>query len=211
MELNSTIREVLRGRRICDVTTSQGLMRLVMVPERFSDLFRKIEARDGEIIGIVDIHTMVLQFAAEQIGKPYSRRALLQDAPAAFSCSTLTRFVFARIGFWLPRYAIEQSYIGEPIEPCQVRAGDLVFWRNRWPVRDQDRDVGHVGIVEGRGTFIDASNQHGCVDRRELITGNIECACRPLPSDPQVIIRVPPQEPELYTAETVADWLQRLR
>lgn len=211
MRLNQKTRALLRSRRICDAMTCVGRLRLVLVPKSCAELFAPIVSQGGAVCSEENLRDRILGDAYEQIGQPYARSATMTVAPIAFSCSTFTRFVFAKIGLWLPRYSIEQSYMGERIDPRMARPGDLVFWHNRWPIRDEDRSVGHVGIVAWDGKFIDASVQGEGVRARRLIPSNVECACRVLPDEPQVTIRVPSSESDLDTAETVADWLQRLR
>lgn len=209
MNLNLRIRTELRARLLCDPCTSSRTHRLVLVPERLGPLFAEVERRGGIVSKVPRLEGLVVNAAAQQMRVKYDRRALLKDAPHRFSCSSLTRFAFAHIGLWLPRYAIEQSYCGISIRPEEAQTGDLVFWPNRWPVADEDREVGHVGIVTGKNTMIDGSDERGSVDIRAFIPGDVVCAVRVLPEEPHVIVAVPAHLPELHTAETVATWLQR--
>jgi hypothetical protein len=101
-----------------------------------------------------------VDFAASLIGRPYVWGA---EGPHAFDCSGLTQYVYQEFGIELPRRAISQSNIGDPIRKGLQR-GDLVFFST-----DSRRSlVTHVGIYEGAGIMIDASKRHGRVRRDDL-------------------------------------------
>ena len=101
-----------------------------------------------------------VDLAASLIGRPYVWGA---EGPNSFDCSGLTQYVFARSGIALPRRAISQSQVGDSIRG-QLRRGDLVFFSSG---RGQSV-VTHVGIYEGGGVMIDASQRHGRVRRDDL-------------------------------------------
>jgi hypothetical protein len=101
-----------------------------------------------------------VDFAASLIGRPYVWGA---EGPDAFDCSGLTQYVYEKFGIELPRRAISQSRVGDPISE-RLERGDLVFFSN-----DSRRTlVTHVGIYEGRGIMIDASKRNGRVRRDDL-------------------------------------------
>jgi hypothetical protein len=103
-----------------------------------------------------------VDFAASLIGRPYVWGA---EGPRSFDCSGLTQFVYGKFGIELPRRAISQSRIGEPAG--RLRRGDLVFFST-----DTRRSVvTHVGIYEGGGMMIDASQRAGRVRRDDLNDG----------------------------------------
>jgi hypothetical protein len=102
----------------------------------------------------------VVDYAASLIGKPYRWGA---EGPKAFDCSGLTQYVYQRFGVDLPRRAVSQSKSGEPAGR-RLQRGDLVFFAS-----DSKRSlVTHVGIYEGEGMMIDASQRHGRVQRDNL-------------------------------------------
>ena len=101
-----------------------------------------------------------VEIAAGLIGKPYVWGA---EGPRAFDCSGLTQYVYREIGVPLPRRAVSQSRIGAAAGR-RLQRGDLVFFST-----DERRSlVTHVGIYEGGGVMINASQRHGRVRRDHL-------------------------------------------
>jgi hypothetical protein len=102
----------------------------------------------------------VVDVAASLIGRPYEWGA---EGPDTFDCSGLTQYVYQEFGVELPRRAISQSRIGEPVGR-RLQRGDLLFFSS-----DSGQSVvTHVGLYEGGGVMIDASRRHGCVRRDDL-------------------------------------------
>jgi len=102
----------------------------------------------------------VVDFAASLIGRPYVWGA---EGPHSFDCSGLMQFVHREFGIDLPRRAISQSRVGDAAGR-RLQRGDLLFFSN-----DSRRSlVTHVGIYEGDGMMIDASQRHGRVRRDDL-------------------------------------------
>lgn len=102
----------------------------------------------------------VVDLAASLIGRPYVWGA---EGPNAFDCSGLMQYVHGEFGVALPRRAISQSRVGDPAGR-RLQRGDLLFFST-----DTRRSlVTHVGIYEGRGRMIDASQRHGRVRRDDL-------------------------------------------
>jgi cell wall-associated NlpC family hydrolase len=101
----------------------------------------------------------VVELAARMIGRPYVWGA---EGPGSFDCSGLTHYVYGKTGIELPRRAIDQSRVGDVTR--RLQRGDLLFFAS-----DQRRSlVTHVGIYEGDGIMIDASQRHGRVRRDDL-------------------------------------------
>jgi cell wall-associated NlpC family hydrolase len=100
-----------------------------------------------------------VDLAARLIGRPYVWGA---EGPGSFDCSGLTHYVYGKTGVELPRRAVDQSRVGEVTR--RLRRGDLLFFAS-----DKRRSlVTHVGIYEGGGMMIDASQRHGRVRRDDL-------------------------------------------
>jgi cell wall-associated NlpC family hydrolase len=98
--------------------------------------------------------------AADLIGRPYVWGA---EGPDAFDCSGLMQYIFAKVGIELPRRAIDQSRVGDRVGP-RLEPGDLLFFST-----DSRKSlVTHVGIYEGDGVMINASQRAGRVRRDEL-------------------------------------------
>jgi hypothetical protein len=102
----------------------------------------------------------VVDLAASLIGRPYVWGA---EGPRSFDCSGLTQFVFKEFGVELPRRAISQSRAGDPAGR-RLQRGDLLFFST-----DTRKSlVTHVGVYEGGGMMIDASQSAGRVRRDSL-------------------------------------------
>jgi cell wall-associated NlpC family hydrolase len=101
-----------------------------------------------------------VDYAASLIGRPYVWGA---EGPQSFDCSGLTQYVYQKFGVDLPRRAISQSKVGDPVGRRWQR-GDLLFFKTD----SSDSLVTHVGIYEGNGMMIDASKRHGRVRRDNL-------------------------------------------
>lgn len=107
-----------------------------------------------------DLSADAVELAAGLIGRPYVWGA---EGPHSFDCSGLTQFVFREFGVDLPRRAISQSRVGDSVGR-RLQRGDLLFFSN-----DTRRSlVTHVGIYEGGGMMIDASQRYGRVRRDDL-------------------------------------------
>ncbi|KKW29607.1 MAG: NLP/P60 protein [Candidatus Uhrbacteria bacterium GW2011_GWD2_52_7] len=76
-------------------------------------------------LGFGHIDFPIATMARKLIGKPYSREARMSDAPNAFTCSTLVKYLYAMRGIWIPRFVEQQYEFGRPVE--NLHAGDLVF------------------------------------------------------------------------------------
>lgn len=92
-----------------------------------------------------EIAAQFLETAAYYLGIPY---VWAGDRPATgFDCSGYTAYVYAQHGVYLPHYSGYQAEMGSPVEPEDIRPGDLLAFG--WPVY-------HVGIYIGNGLFIHA-------------------------------------------------------
>jgi len=136
-----------------------------------------------------------VEFAARLIGRPYVWGA---EGPGSFDCSGLTQYVYGKAGVELPRRAIDQSRVGDTTR--RLRRGDLLFFAS-----DKRRSlVTHVGIYEGDGVMIDASQRHGRVRRDELDepfwTERFMFARRITDVDTRTV-RVPPERPSSRTSD----------
>lgn len=85
------------------------------------------------------------------------------EGPDAFDCSGLTQYVYQEFGIELPRRAISQSKVGDPIGK-RLQRGDLLFFSTD----SRQSTVTHVSLYEGGGTMIEASKRYGRVRRDSL-------------------------------------------
>ncbi|WP_369042229.1 NlpC/P60 family protein [Streptomyces sp. Midd1] len=86
-----------------------------------------------------------LSFARAQVGDRYIMGA---EGPDAWDCSSLVQHAFQQAGVKLPRVTYDQIHSGVEIDIDDVRAGDLVFYK----------DLSHVGLYAGGGKVIEAAN-----------------------------------------------------
>jgi peptidoglycan DL-endopeptidase CwlO len=92
----------------------------------------------------------VLAYAAAQLGKPYQWGG---TGPDAYDCSGLTMMAYRAAGLAIPRTSQEQWAFGRQIPADEVQPGDLVFFAGSDGTMTSP---GHVGIVAGSNTMIDA-------------------------------------------------------
>ena len=83
----------------------------------------------------------------------------------AFDCSGFTSYLFRKAGEPIPRTAAQQYKIGTPVSKGQLKAGDLVFFKNTYK-----RGISHVGVYVGNGKFIHASSRGGV--RTDSLSGS---------------------------------------
>jgi cell wall-associated NlpC family hydrolase len=91
-----------------------------------------------------------IQFAEEQVGKPYVFGA---TGPDAFDCSGLVMMSYRAAGINIPRTSSEQYHFGAPVAASAVSPGDLVFFAGG---DGTIAEPGHVGLVIGKDMMIEA-------------------------------------------------------
>lgn len=80
----------------------------------------------------------VIQFALDQIGKPYVYGG---NGPDSWDCSGLTKGAYATIGIDMPHDSTLQAVMGNAVDKSQIQTGDLVFKFG------DGVENGHVGIA----------------------------------------------------------------
>jgi peptidoglycan DL-endopeptidase CwlO len=88
-----------------------------------------------------------VQFAIEQIGKPYVWGA---SGPDSYDCSGLTMAAWAHAGVSLPHYSAAQYGYGRHVSYNELQPGDLIFLYG---------DLHHVEIYIGAGVAISAPQE----------------------------------------------------
>jgi peptidoglycan DL-endopeptidase CwlO len=88
-----------------------------------------------------------VQFALDQVGKPYVFGAA---GPDAYDCSGLTMAAWAQGGVSLPHSAADQYNYGTHVSRSQLQPGDLVFFY---------QPIGHVTIYIGDGMMVSAPTE----------------------------------------------------
>lgn len=85
-----------------------------------------------------------IQFALQQVGKPYQWGA---TGPDSFDCSGLAMAAYEHANIDITRTTYTQVHVGQPVVPnaASLRPGDLVF-----------PDPGHVQIYLGGGNVVEA-------------------------------------------------------
>ncbi len=112
-------------------------------------------------LGINIIERDILVTAREQIGKSiYKRGAKPSQAPDVLDCSSFTKWIYGKMGIWLPRRTIQQIDCGTAISANKMKVGDLIFIKGRrnWFRNNPQINVGHVGIATGHDTIIHAAS-----------------------------------------------------
>lgn len=86
------------------------------------------------------------------------------NSPRGFDCSGFTQFVVEKVtDLDIGRTVTGQWRFGSGVSKGQLRAGDLVFFKNTF-----ERGLSHVGIYIGRGRFVHAENERSDVTVDEL-------------------------------------------
>jgi hypothetical protein len=98
-----------------------------------------------------------VQIALRYRGVPYVWGG---ESPTGFDCSGLARYVYGKVGVFLPHHAASQYGYGKPVSRNRLRPGDLVFFHG----------LGHEGIYIGLGHFIHAPHT-GDVVKVSPLTG----------------------------------------
>lgn len=82
----------------------------------------KAQARTPLANGVAD---RVLAAAHEQVGKPY----VFGSGPdtSSFDCSDLIQWAYKQVGIEIPRTTFDQVNVGRPVDPKNLKPGDLVF------------------------------------------------------------------------------------
>jgi cell wall-associated NlpC family hydrolase len=92
----------------------------------------------------------VIAYAEAQLGKPYQWGG---TGPDAYDCSGLAMMAYRAAGLTIPRTSQQQWQYGTRIPLPAARPGDLVFFAGG---DGTPQAPGHVGIVIGNGTMIEA-------------------------------------------------------
>jgi cell wall-associated NlpC family hydrolase len=101
-----------------------------------------------------ELRDSIVVIALAQLGTPYVFGGTTPRA--GFDCSGLVRFAMAQVHVAIPRTALQQSEIGEPVERNELQRGDLVAF-------GEDGRVTHIGLYVGDGRFVHASSVAGKV------------------------------------------------
>ncbi|MEW5981300.1 MAG: C40 family peptidase [Acidobacteriota bacterium] len=97
----------------------------------------------------------VASTALDLVGVPY--RPGGSDPTVGFDCSGLVAYVFARLGYSVPRVVEQQFDVGRRIKADQIRPGDLLFFET------SGRGPTHVAIALDRESFVHAPKEGGAV------------------------------------------------
>jgi len=89
----------------------------------------------------------VVEYAKKFLGVKY---VFGGSSPNGFDCSGLTSYVYKKFGYNINRTASGQAQDGVYVSRANLRAGDIVLFRNG------GRGIGHAGIYVGNGEFIHA-------------------------------------------------------
>jgi cell wall-associated NlpC family hydrolase len=100
-----------------------------------------------------------VQIANRLTGTPYVWGGT--SPRSGFDCSGLVRYVYGKLGIWLPHYTVSQYGRGRPVSRSSLRPGDLVFFYG----------LNHVGIYAGGGKYIHAPRA-GSTVRWESLASN---------------------------------------
>jgi len=106
-------------------------------------------------------------FALKKLGAPYKYAAKKSEIGKVFDCSSLTQYLYRRIGIEIPRSTILQASCGQivPIRKCgsifkpkDLKIGDLLFFKGEKGHYNKEfpQGIGHVEMYLGNGKLIEA-------------------------------------------------------
>jgi cell wall-associated NlpC family hydrolase len=104
----------------------------------------------GQQLGTKEGARKAIEFAKEQIGKPYLWGG---SGPDRFDCSGLTMRAWESAGVSLPHWSVAQYAAGKKVSLSRIRPGDLVFFSTDL---SEYRAIVHVGLYIGDGKMIEA-------------------------------------------------------
>jgi len=116
----------------------------------------------------------------EVLGKEYKNpSSMREDAPHAFSCSSLISYLFTHAGVWMPSISVDKYVYGRPITKDELCFGDLIFSNTGgghvyyetvefMPGTTVPEGVDHVGMYLGDGEVLHATRTLGKVVREPL-------------------------------------------
>ena len=83
-----------------------------------------------------------------------------ENIKKAIDCSAFTKYIMKKkCNILLPRTATEQASAGRHVDKKDLKAGDLVFFKNT----SKHAHISHVGIMISKTKFIHASSGAGKV------------------------------------------------
>ena len=105
----------------------------------------------------------VVNEAAHHRGAPYQYGA---TGPSRFDCSGYTRYVYLKFHKNLPHSSAQQYSSVRHITKSQLRAGDLLFFRN------SSGRISHVAIYAGNGNMWHAPHSGTVVKLAKIYSSN---------------------------------------
>jgi hypothetical protein len=166
---------------------------------------------------IYPVEVDIVQLAREVTSKAKWKLPSRQwEAPYAFDCSSLTKWLFGQKGIWIPRRSLQQLQFcreeGSLHDLKEAAVGDLIFVSSPYKdgvKTDNVQDAGHV--------FIKVDDEHAiCATNSELGTGVVELpistilatrrfnvAGRVIPSLKDVQTLIFPPEREVETVDDI--------
>jgi cell wall-associated NlpC family hydrolase len=124
---------------------------------------------------VSEVVDAALQFAYNQLGKPYAWGGTGEGG--FYDCSGLTLRAYQAGGLQLPRTAAQQWNAGAHIlDPGAVQAGDLVFYASD---RSNPATIHHVGIYIGAGNMINAPHAGAVIRVQPAFRSDYLGAVRP--------------------------------
>jgi len=112
------------------------------------------------------VGTAVVEFAKEQLGKPFVYGTA---GPDSFDASGFVQYCYRKQGISLPRSTQSQSERGTPVEKEELRPGDVVFFSG-----DDSSKPQIVGIYIGNGKMIATLNEKRPVAEIDMTTSYYE-------------------------------------
>jgi len=102
----------------------------------------------------VPLRDEIVKSALSLVGTPYQYGS---SSTKGFDCCGFVMYVYARNHISIPRTSHEQYEKARKINLCEIRKGDLLFYRIN------SKNISHVGIYIGNGQFVHSPVPGSCV------------------------------------------------
>ncbi len=190
----------------------------------FQELLSRISP---DVVSISDPRAAIVSSARSLLGAEYIPVGSVRgDAPARFSCSSFTNYLYVYAGLALPSISIDQYAYGTHISENDLLPGDLIFSNTKeGTIRDKTiswmegtvipEGVDHVGVWMGDGKVIHATRTHGKVVEEILSESaqfkNIVGFRRYTGVDEsRFVVTIPPERLDLRITEDLVEEIARM-
>lgn len=162
----------------------------------------------------------IKELAESFVGAPYkSGASITYEAPGLFDCASFSAYIFANLGYSIPRISVDQFVFVDKINKEDLSVGDFVFANTGLVIKTGihkesvdflkgtkvESGVDHLGIYLGEGKIIHTSSQTAGVVVENLSDAsmfkNIVGYGRVIKDEDRYVVDIPTQRLDLRSGE----------